>query len=1126
MSGKAGIQIIFGLSSALSLVVLECRDAREYETTAGTTLFSLLPAKRTGIDFVNQLEYTEAYNPYTFRNFFNGGGVALGDFNNDGLLDIFFCGNLVDNRLYLNRGDFRFEDITGHAGVASPGVWSSGVALADINGDGLLDIYVCKSGDPQGENRHNELFINQGPDENGQVRFVEMAREYGIADLGLSTHAAFFDYDGDGDLDLYLLNNSLRSVGGYDLREGLRDIRDTLGGNKLYRQDQGPGGRIFFTDVSEEAGIYGSAIGFGLGVTIGDVNRDGWPDIYVSNDFFERDYLYLNNRDGTFSEILTEAIAEISLSSMGADLADLNNDGFPEIFVTDMLPEGERRFKTKVVFENWNKYRLNIQHGYHRQFTRNTLQWNNGDGVFSEIGRMAGVEATDWSWGALIFDMDNDGRKDIFVANGILKDLTDQDYVNFYSDPSTVRAIMQREGGVIARLIDAIPSEPVPNYAFHNEGIDPWRGPRFRDRAAEWGLGQPSFSNGSAYGDLDNDGDLDLVINNVNMPAFVYRNEADSRLSGRANFLIFDLRGAPPNTHAVGAQVTLSHQGQTHFREQHPMRGFQSCVDPRAHFGLGALSSVDTVIVRWPDGKYTLLTDVATNQILKLDQREANYRGEIAPAVPELEPIFRHVPPGLTPDYRHRENDFSDFDRDRLLFHMLSAEGPRVASGDVNGDGLDDFFIGGAKDSPGALYLQTPGGGWRRVGEALLEADKASEDTGALFFDANGDGHLDLYVCSGGSEFSPNATALVDRLYLNDGRGDFTKSQQLLPSSAFTPSSCVAAADFDGDGDLDLFVGARMRPSQYGLPARGFLLENDGKGNFRDVTQERAPGLIDCGMITDAQWIDVDGDGQPDLIAVGEYMPVKVFLNDKGYFKAGEETGGNGWWNRVLVADINDDGHPDLVLGNHGFNTRFRALSNEPVRLHVRDFDQNGAIDPILTVYNQGEAYPLILLHDLVKQLPGLRKRYLKYENYQEQTVFDIFGQANLDNAITLEMHHSATSIAINDGSGRFELRPLPWQAQLAPVYGMAAADFDGDGRLDLLLGGNFSRAKPEVGAYHASRGLFLKGLGEGRFEVLSARRSGWRIRGEVRDIQLLRVGNRKIALIAKNDAPLEMFEY
>jgi len=1118
-----GVSLIFWGTSVFS-----CSEKEAVKKSAPEALFTELPATQTGVGFTNELFYTESFNPYTFRNFFNGGGVGLGDVNNDGLLDIFFCGNLVDNKLYLNKGDFQFEDITAQAGVASTGVWSSGVSFADVNGDGWLDIYVCKSGTPEGENRHNELFIN-----NGDLTFTEKAKEYGVADLGLSTHAAFFDYDKDGDLDFYLLNNSIRSVGGYDLRPGQREIRDPEGGNKLYRNDGFPsftqsgeqkGG---FTDVSAEAGIYGSNIGFGLGVTIGDVDRDGWQDIYVSNDFFEKDYLYINNQDGTFTEALEDYMREISLSSMGADMADINNDGYPEIFVTDMLPEYDARMKTKTTFENWDKYQLNVRNGYYKQFTRNVLQLNNGNGTFSEIGRLAGTHATDWSWGALIADFDNDGWKDIFVANGILKDLTDQDYINFYSDPNTIREIMTRENAVIEKMIDTIPSQALPNYLFQNDGkntpLQGKEGITFTNKANDWGLGQRTFSNGSAYGDLDNDGDLDLVLNNVNMPASIYRNNTSQKLNH--NYLSLRLTGEKANTYALGSQVTLWSAGQQYYQELAPMRGFESTVDHRLHFGLGKATTVDSLQVLWPDGSLIHLQDIAVNQLLELNQADAKNDEYQQLATSNPTTLFQNITSAVNLNYNHQENDFVDFDRDRLLYHMLSAEGPKVAVGDVNGDGQDDFYSCGAKGTAGAVFVQQ-NGTFKQLSQATFEADADAEDTDCVLFDADGDGDLDLYVASGGNEFPSSSSLLQDRLYLNDGNGNFEKSPQILPTYRYESTGCITAADYDGDGDQDLFVGMRLEPFLYGVPANGYILENDGQGAFKNMTSTVAPELERLGLFTDAVWIDIEGDGDLDLAVVGDWLPVTFFINENGRFHKQIMEKTNGFWNTIATGDFNADGQVDLVATNRGWNTRFKASETEPITMHVNDFDGNGTAEQIISVYNDGKSYPLALRHDLVQQMPGLKKKYLKYEDYKNQTIEDIFTPEQLEGSVKHEVFVTATSVFLNKGDGVFERRSLPLTAQFAPMYGVAVEDFDSDGNLDILLGGNFYRAKPEVGIYDASYGVFLRGDGAGNFEALPAKASGFFVKGEVRAIIPLRLGNEKTVLVARNNDSMKWFSY
>ncbi len=1104
-----------------NVLLFSCGELTPRTAPPVETLFTRLPATFTGIDFRNDLAYTEEFNPYTFRNFFNGGGVGLADVNNDGLLDIYLCGNQGPNKLYLNRGNWLFEDVTDYAGVACRGVWSSGASWVDLNGDGWLDLYVCKSGSPEGKNRHNELFINNAdPDAKGRVTFTEQAAKWGLDDLGLSTHAAFFDYDRDGDLDCYLLNNSLRSVGGYDLIEGQRNIPDSLGGNRLYRNDGG-----HFTDVSQEAGIYSSAIGFGLGVTIGDINRDGWQDIYVSNDFFERDYLYLNNGDGTFREVLTEQMPEISLSSMGADMADLNHDGFPEVFVTDMLPEHDARMKTKTMFENWDKYSLNLRQGYHRQFTRNSLQLNHANGTFSEIGRMAGVHATDWSWGALIFDFDNDGYRDIFVANGIYKDLTDQDYINFFASPATVRTILQRDHAVIAQLIDSIPSEAVPNYAFVREresGND--FVPRFRNEAAALGLGEPSFSNGSAYGDLDNDGDLDLVINNVNMEAWVYRNNTDS-LHPQHHWLGIDLRGEGVNRFALGAQVTVYAGGKVHFQELAPMRGFESCVDPRLLFGLGE-SQADSLHVRWPDGRVTLLREVESDRYLTLEAHNATGGPSHLPFPTDSDALwFQEVP---APDFTHIENDFQDFRRDRLLFHMRSTEGPALCAADLNGDGLEDVYVGGAKDQPGVWMMQQRDGSFVPQNHEVLKADAASEDVACICFDANGDGRPDLLVASGGNEFPASSTALRDRLYLNDGRGGLRKDEQALREVGLRNTGAVAVADFDGDGDIDLFVGTRLEPFLFGKPVDGLLLRNNGRGQFTDVTDELAPELRELGHITSAVWVDIDRDGDLDLVVAGEWMPVCVFLNEKGRLRRVEAGLGasHGWWRSVAATDLNGDGFPDLVLGNLGLNTRFKASPDRPATLHVGDFDRNGSPDHLITVYEGDRAFPVALRPDLVAQLPAMKRKYLKHINYREQTIEDLLSPAQLKASLRHEVYWGASAVAINDGKGSFELRPLPAEAQISPVWAILPWDLDGDGRPELILGGNLMQAKPETGIYAGSYGVLLTPDDDGNLKSLPAIQSGLVLRGAVRGLLRVRTREGDQLVVARNDATLQLFRF
>ena len=1062
-------------------------------------LFELMDKKWTGIEFRNDLEYNEKFNPYLFRNFYNGAGVALGDINNDGLVDIFLAGNQKENKLYLNKGDFRFEDITGNAGLAVPGIWSTGVSMADINGDGWLDIYVCKSGPLGGEQRYNELFIN-----NGDLTFTEKAKDYGIADEGLSQHAVFFDYDKDGDLDMYLLNNSARSIGTNDLRIGQRVIRDPFGGNKLYRNDSGK-----YSDVSESAGIYGSAIGYGLGVTVADLNKDGWPDLYVSNDFFEKDYLYINNGDGTFTESLEDMMTEISMGSMGADIADLDNDGWQDIFVTEMLPATMARVKTKTPFEEWDKYQANLDGGYFHQFTRNTLQRNLGYQPnstqihFSEVARQSGVHATDWSWGALIFDTDNDGLKDIFVANGIVKDLTDFDYVDYYVNNQDLIAQFKRDSILLTKMINEFPSNPQMNFLFRNQGDF-----NFKNEAAESGMEQLTFSTGAAYADLDNDGDLDLVVNNLKGEVSVFKN--NSREINKNNYLQLDLKGQ------FGTQVSVFVGGQLIFAEHNPVKGYMSSVDHRLHFGLGQVAKIDSILVLWPNGKTTKLTDVSPNQLLVLNPSAATEDRKTIK--PEFETFL--LPSSIKLPWKHQESNFIDFDRDRLRFHMISNEGPKIAVGDINADGLDDLFLPGAKGQASYIYIQKASGDFQI--NQTFEADSLAEDVDGLFFDGDGDGDLDLYVVSGSLEFSAFNMNYLDRLYLNDGRGNFTKTKENLPM-VFQSSSFAKAFDHNGDGKMDLLIGTRTIPFAYGVPGDVTLLENQGNAVFVDKTAEIAPELKNIGMTRDA-WIgDLDGDGIAEILIAGEWMPIKVFKKANGKYTDVSSAFGfdntGGLWNTLHVTDINGDGLPDILAGNTGLNTRLRAAAEKPLQLQINDFDQNGSIEQILTQYQGDSTYPLALKSTLIKQLPALRKQLLTYDAYKNKRMEDLFPPEILSRNLVSNVHTLGTSLYINQGNGTFAKVKLPYTIQSSPVY--AIHSFKDDlGKIHLLFGGNHSRIKPELGINMGSFGWHLIGTNEKDLKVIPANQSGFFVRGEIRDIKNIKTakGNR-IVVSRNNDA-------
>ena len=1067
-------------------------------------LFTLMPSSYTGVRFANRLSDTHELNVFTYRNYYNGGGVAIGDLSGDSLPEIVLTSNQAGPTLYLNLGHFQFRDVTKQAGIVEQDRWTTGVTLADVNGDGKLDIYVCHAGPKPGALRANTLYINQGV-RDGVPRFREMAAQFGLADTGYSTQAAFFDYDGDGDLDMFLIRNSPRPVSSIAVRNQ-REQRDPLGGHELFRNDGG-----HFVNVSERAGIYGPTIGFGLGIAVADVNRDGRPDVYVANDFFERDYLYLNRGDGTFREVLEQAMPVSSYFSMGVDIADLDNDGWPDIYTTDMLPEDDYRLKTTQSFEPWTLYDAKAREGFDHQLMHNMLQRNNGNGTFSDLAWQAGVARTDWSWAALIADFDLDGNKDIFVANGLERDVTSQDYIAFLSSDQTLRSATQggKQRVDFTGLINAMSSTKLPDYAFRNTGDL-----TFTSAGAAWGVDRPSFSNGAAYGDLDGDGAPDLVVNNVNDEAFVYRNNVRSQVPG-VRFLQVRLIGDGANPFAVGARVTLRAGQQEFMQELEPTRGFQSSVDYVLTFGVGKIDTLTSVTVDWPDGRTSALSHVGTNQRLTI--RESDPTPPVPTPHAARRTRFTDVTASIALDFFHHENDFVDFNREPLIPKMVSREGPFVTVGDVNGDGLDDFFIGGAKGQPSALYLQRPNGTFARTEQTLFAQDSISEDLGAAFLDANGDGKPDLYVVTGGDEFGDNAPALADRLYVGDGHGHFTKTQDRLPPLATSSSRIAVSKDY-------LFVGGRVVPGRYGTSPQSMLLKNDGRGHFMDVTAQLAPELARIGMVTDALWADVDHDGRLDLVVVGEWLPITVFRNTGTRFERLAVRGlehSSGWWNRIVSADFNGDGRPDFALGNLGLNTRLHASPAQPARLYVKDFDGNGFPEQVMSLYENGKSVPLALRDELTNALPYLKPRYPKYTDYAGQTVEQIFGAA-LNDAVQKEAETFASAVALSNRDGSYALVALPREAQIAPVYGILAGDFNHDGKLDLLLAGNFSGVQPEIGSMMASRGLLLFGDGRGGFAPVPASESGFVVPGEGRDIQRLRTARGDLYVVARNnDRPL-----
>jgi len=1055
----------------------------------------------SGVTFRNDLSFTESFNPYTYRNFYNGAGVAVGDINNDGLLDVYFAGNQTDNKLYLNTGNFKFKDITDQAGVACSGVWCSGVTFADVNADGLLDIYVCKSGDPNVPKRYNELFIN-----NGDLTFREEAKQYGLDVTGLSVQAAFFDFDKDNDLDCYLLTNSIRSVGNYDLVKDQRLKPDPQGGgNKFFINENGK-----FIDYSERAGIFRSNIGFGLGITLGDFNDDAWTDIFVSNDFFERDYLYINDTKGGFTESLTDYFESISMGSMGADLADLDGDGVAELFVTEMLPDSLTRKKTKTVYESWDKYQLNVQNGYYHQFPRNVLQKKTADGNYVEVGRMAGIAASEWSWGALLFDMDNDGLRDIFIANGIYKDLLDRDYLAYTAAEENVRRIINEKPNPITELINLMPSSPVANYAYRNDG-----GLHFTNMAEQWGMSQPMFSCGSAYGDFDNDGDLDLAVNNINAPSVIFRNNSDTATSKGINI---SLSSNSKNTHAIGSKVTAFANGKQFFSDNFVTRGFESSVQPWAHIGLGNIDVIDSLRVDWPDKARSILYNVPVTGTMRMsDSTKSDVRTKVLSATRNLQ--LEKVP-GST--FKHKASGLIDFNRDRLLPMMYSNESPSILKGDIDKDGKDELYIGGGKDQPG-VFIKYRDSKFRTSTSAALQPYSLSEETKGAFFDADNDGDLDLYMSTGGRFFPSTSTVLMDHIFINDGKGKFAELPDRSLLTGLASTSVALPIDYDGDGDNDMFVGERFDPFTYGVGGGGFILENDGSGKFTDVTKTVAPMLTNIGMITDGVVSDVDLDGAMDLVIVGDWMPITVLWNHNGQFKdisASMDLGGTeGWWHDVETADLNKDGKPDFVLANHGLNSFFKPGD----RMYVNDFDRSGSVEQIFCTRVGDKYYPLVDRDEFVSQMPSMKKSLLYYRDYGRRCIDDLFKPEVLREGRVFQVN-LLSSILLMSGPKGYEKLELPAELQYAPLYALLLADLDKDGVVDLIAGGNNYEVKPQFGRYDASSCWFFKGSTEGGKYRLTAGKD-INVKGEVRDIEIVEYEGVTYLIFAKYDAELEIYK-
>jgi len=1077
-------------------------------------MFQSVPASETGVSFENTIQENDTFNILTYEYIYNGGGVGVGDFNNDGLKDLFFAGNLVSNKLYLNKGNFEFKDITETAKVNVPGKWNSGVAVVDINNDGWLDIYVTATMLQTPEQRKNMLFINNGLNADGIPTFTEQAGSYGIADGGYSVMAAFFDYDKDDDLDLYVLINQRMNNVPTNYRPKIND-GSALNNDHLYRNNSDG----TFTNVTNEAGIL--AEGFGLGLAISDLNKDGYPDIYVSNDYLSNDVLYINNGNGTFTNQIAEYIGHQSQFSMGNDVSDINNDGLSDIVTTDMLPETNARKKTTIGNKSYSTYINNEQFGYEYQYVRNMLHVNNGldKGMkFSEIGQLSGVYQTEWSWSPLFIDADNDGYKDLFITNGFPKDITDKDFSNYRADVGSIATARQ--------LVDSIPVIKIPNYAFRNNGAL-----KFTDVTDEWGLGMRSFSNGAAFADLDNDGDLDYVTNNINDPAFIFRNTLnDSKDKNKKvnGYLDIKLDGSTTNKLAIGSKVTVYSGGTTQYAEEFIYRGFLSSVDSQLHFGLGANTQVDSVVVVWPDGKKSIQLNPAPNQVLTISYTSSFEGGQL---LPERKPYLTETAAELGLNFIHTEEDMIDFNLQRTLPHKFSQSGPSLAVGDINGDGLDDLVIGGSVKYNFTTCLSQKNGSFAGKGPGAPNSNKHEEDAGLLLFDADNDRDLDLYVVSGGVEGAKPAD-YRDRLYFNNGKGSFTLDTAALPHIDAS-GSCVRAADFDGDGDLDLFVGGRVVPGAYPSAPESYILTND-KGKFKNSTETSAPGLRDIGMVTDALWTDFNNDGKTDLVVTGEFMPVTFFRNENGKLVAANDTGiqdQKGWWNSLAGGDFDNDGDVDYVAGNLGWNNNYQVADSLPLICYSKDFDGNGSIDPVMACYmrvsmdsKERKLFPIHFWEEMNSQSPKFRRKFSRFKQFAKATMETLFTPEDMKGVTVHEANQLSSSYIENLGDGKFKISPLPVEAQVAPVNGIVIDDLDGDDNLDVLLVGNDYGNEVFAGRYDAFTGLVLKGNGNGTFRSEKAGSTGFKVDGDAKALVRITGPGRDVYVASQNKGALKAF--
>lgn len=1078
----------------LSILMMSCTEndkssAADNPSIANTPpLFTLLTPEQTGITFSNKIEENLNLNVLMYEYLYNGGGVAVGDLNGDGLEDIYFSANVSGNQLYLNQGNLTFKETAQASGATGrSGPWKTGVVFVDINGDNKLDIYQCYSGNLPTEKRTNELFVNQGNDENGTPIFKEMAEEYGIASNAPSTTGSFFDYDLDGDLDLFLLNHNTKSIQNQDvnLTKVLMQEKHEAG-PQLFENRDGK-----FVEVTQKAGISSSSLSYGLGIAIADINQDGWPDLYIGNDYSMPDYLYINQQDGTFKDEILARMGHTSHFSMGNDIADINNDGLPDIFTLDMLPESNERQKLLLAPDNFELFKLNVDKGFHHQYMRNMLHVNSGDGTFQEIGQLAGLSNTDWSWSSLFADFDNDSWKDLFVTNGYLRDYNNQDFLKYMDN------YVRTSGGKLKRedllnMVKNMPSSNLTNYIFRNSG-----NLTFQNQTASWGINQIGNSSGAAYSDLDNDGDLDLIVNNINTPAFIYENQTSQRDGG--NYLNINLAGSGSNTSAFGAKVAIFTGSDVQVLEQNPFRGYQSSISTTLHFGLGKVKEIDSLRVTWPGGQITKQYKVAANQTLALSENEGQ---SFLPEKPKASKAFLTKKSDLATE---AGREFNDYKRQPLLINPISGNGKAMVVADFTGDGKEDLFVGAGSNASASLFTQSSNGTFVKQNSSVFASASKAEDSDAIAFDANGDGSLDLYVASGGVyDFNLGDDSLRDRMYLNDGKGNFSLSPDALPKEAF-PTGTIQVADLNFDGFPDLFVGARVNPGQFPTSPGARIWINDGQGNFSDQTKQLAPTFVNLGMLTDSGLADLDQDGKPELIVVGDAMPIQVFSfqNDRwqettlNYFEKHEF----GFWNNLTIADWDGDGTVELLAGNLGTNSQIKASSAEPAEILYKDFDGNGSVDAFLAYYIQGERYPAASRDEILGQVLFLKKRYLDFKSFANVKMSELFTPQERQGANSIFINRLETSYFVRNESGKYQAKALPIQAQFSPVYASEAVDMNGDGNLDMVLGGNNDYGKLYFGKYDANHGTVLLGDGKGQFTFVNKSAAGLDLRGSVRKI-------------------------